>query len=217
MNEKEPTSAAHATTGKIKRSESETSSVKLDAQQKASHSGFTEWMLLKRRASLSDVGSEDPKWKPPHLRQPTAFGGWILNLLYFPCFLVWYMFKFVFTLVVNNSFALIQTVLVIGMLSAFAPAFLSILYGEYSSLKKATLAIPGYIVGTAFNTTSTMLMFSYCRFPLSPQWGCPRPPLFRDKVIGGMMKQVGEARDIFQMMANLADRETESVGQGYVQ
>jgi len=153
----------------------------------------------------------------PHLGQPTPFGGWLLRSLYFLCSLAPCALKFVFTLVINHFFALTQTVLVIGMCGGFAAAFLYFLYGEYSLLKEATLAVPAYVVGAAFNTTSKILMLSYCQFTLSPQWGCPRPPPFPDKVIGGMIKQVDEARDIFQIMTNLADTETDSVGQGHIQ
>ena len=97
------------------------------------------------------------------------------------------------------------------MASVFGAAFLYILHGEYFSFKQATLALPGLVLSTAIDASSTALMFSYCRFPLSPQWGCPRAPLFPDKIIGGMIDQVGDARDIFEMITELGRKGSESV------
>ena len=132
----------------------------------------------------------------------------VINLLYR---LVRLSFKFLFSLVINHFFALIKSVLITSVVSAFAATFLYFLHGEYFSFKQATLAVPGLLASTAFNMSSTLVMFSYCRFPMSPQWGCPRPPLFPDKVIGGMIDQVADARDIFEMITQLGRKGPESV------
>jgi len=123
----------------------------------------------------------------------------------------WSICKFLLTLVINHFVVLMQSVLLLGVVTIFGATFLYFLHGEYFSFKQASLAFPGFVLSTAFNASSTALMFSYCRFPLSPQWGCPRPPLFPDKVIGGIIDQVGDARDIFEMITELGKRGSESV------
>jgi len=145
--------------------------------------------------------------RPTHRTLPLTLGR-VINLVFRSVRL---FFKFIFPLVINHFFALLKSVLITSVVSAFAATFLYFLHGEYFSFKQATLAVPGLLVSTAFNMSSTLVMFSYCHFPLSPQWGCPRPPLFPDKVIGGMIEQVGEARDIFDMITQLGRKGSESV------
>jgi hypothetical protein len=145
--------------------------------------------------------------RPTHRTLPPTLAR-VINLLYRSVRL---SFKFLFSLVINHFFALIKSVLITSVVSAFAATFLYFLHREYYSFKQATLAVPVLLVSTAFNMSSTLVMFSYCRFPFSPQWGCPRPPLFPDKVIGGMIEQVDDARDIFEMITRLGRKGSDSV------
>jgi hypothetical protein len=164
---------------------------------------------------MNQKESQNPAARSTHRNQDHAngtsgpAGPGFIGLLFR---VAWGMFKFLFTLVINhNFFALMQMVLLFGVVSAFGASLLYFLHGEYFSFKQATFALPGFLLNTAFNASSTALMFSYCHFPLSPQWGCPRPPLFPDKVIEGIIDQVGEARDIFDMITQLGKRGSESV------
>ena len=130
---------------------------------------------------------------------------------------IWLVFKFLFIVITNYFFIILHTLIIFGVVSAFAAAILYFAQGDYFSVKQATLAVPSLLVNTALNTSSTLLMYSYCRFPLSPRWGCPRPQLFPDKVIGGMIIQVSRARDIFEMITELGRTESTCFGQNYLQ
>jgi hypothetical protein len=126
--------------------------------------------------------------------------------------LMLFVFKLLFNLFFHHFFALLQTVFLVVVMSAFAAAFLYFLHGEYVSFKQALVAIPGLLFNKALQALSTVLMYSWCHLPYSPQWHCPRPTIPVENVIGEMIVQVADARDIFEMFTELGRTGSASLG-----
>jgi hypothetical protein len=152
--------------------------------------------------------SQMGKQGPP--RQVVSWGG-------FFCKLIALLFKLILNIIFKRFIFLVQALIRILFITALVASILWFLHEEYTSFKQAFFAVPGRVLSGLYRVTVGIAAYSYCHLPYSPQWGCSGPLLPLDKVIGGMIVQVGDARDIFEMFNALGTTGTYSLGDNHLQ
>ena len=129
-----------------------------------------------------EIGRSRDHVTPTKNQAANAFLASLARATYVAFEAAWHLTTNILGALAKYFFTLVNTLLVTLVLSAFAAAFLYFLHGEYRAFQQATLAAPGWLFNATFTASSAFLGQTYCRFPLSPQWGCSRPSLFPEKL-----------------------------------
>jgi hypothetical protein len=113
----------------------------------------------------------------------------------------------------DRCFAIIPTIFVIVLVAFFAVAILNWGHGEYKDAKEMSsnvtkTAFQGIVTAVLWapQTVRASAIFMYCTVA-----SCHVPPPI-DKVIGGLIAEVGQAHNIFGMITEMGATGTTSLG-----